>query len=99
YRRCALVAGVDSGPLHLAAAAGARTVTLYGPVDHRRFRSWSPEERHIVVRSGLWCSPCGAVEGCPRGTSPSECMTTIGVSQVLAAVELSRLERTTATFP
>ncbi len=99
YRRCALVAGVDSGPLHLAAAAGVRTVTLYGPVDHGRFASWGPEGRHTVVRSGLWCSPCGAVESCPRGTSPSECMTTIGVSQVLAAVELARPDRTTATSP
>ena len=84
YRHCDLVLGVDSGPLHLATAVGAPTVVLFGPIDHRRFRSWGPPERHRIVRSGLWCSPCGVPEACPRGTSPSECMTTITVTQVLA---------------
>jgi heptosyltransferase-2/heptosyltransferase-3 len=87
YRRCSLVVGVDSGPLHLATAAGARTVALFGPGDHRRFGPWGPPECHHVVRSGLWCSPCGMLDACPRGTRPSECMTTISVAQVLASVE------------
>jgi ADP-heptose:LPS heptosyltransferase len=87
YRRCRLVVGVDSGPLHLATAAGARTVALFGPGDHRRFGPWGPPEHHCVVRSGLWCSPCGMLDACPRGTRPSECMTTISVAQVLASVE------------
>lgn len=87
YKRCRMVLGVDSGPLHLAVATGVPTLTLFGPVDHRRFGPWGPNGRHSVVRSGLWCSPCGAVEGCPRGTSPAECMTTISLSDVLAALE------------
>lgn len=87
YRRCELVLGVDSGPMHLAAAAGARTVVLFGPIDHRRFASWGAPERHTVVRSGLWCSPCSVVDRCPRGTSPAECMTTISVQQVLGAID------------
>jgi heptosyltransferase-2/heptosyltransferase-3 len=87
YRRCALVLGVDSGPLHLATAAGARTVALFGPIDHRRFGPWGSPGRHLVVRSGLWCSPCGAVDACPRGTVPAECMTTITIPQLLAAAE------------
>ena len=85
YARCDLVLGVDSGPMHLATAVGARTVVLYGPIDHVRFGPWGPAGRHRVVRSGLWCSPCGAVEACPRGTWPAECMTTISVSHVLTA--------------
>jgi heptosyltransferase-2/heptosyltransferase-3 len=89
YRHCVLVLGVDSGPMHLATAAGARTVVLFGPVDHRRFAPWGPLERHTVVRSDLWCSPCGVIEACPRGTRPSECMTTIGIAQVLAVAEQS----------
>lgn len=89
YRGCVLVLGVDSGPMHLATATGVRTVVLFGPIDHRRFAPWGPPERHTVVRSGLWCSPCGVIEACPRGTSPSECMTTISVAQVLAAIERS----------
>ena len=87
YRRCELVLGVDSGPMHLAAAAGARTVVLFGPIDHQRFASWGAPERHTVVRSGLWCSPCSVLDHCPRGTLPAECMTTISVQQVLSAID------------
>jgi ADP-heptose:LPS heptosyltransferase len=37
YARCELVLGVDSGPLHLAAAVGVPTVHLFGPTDPARF--------------------------------------------------------------
>jgi lipopolysaccharide heptosyltransferase II len=86
YRRCVLVLGVDSGPLHLAVAAGTPTISLFGPSDHRRFRPWGDPQRQVVLRSGLWCSPCGVLDACPRGTAPSECMTRITVPQVLAAI-------------
>jgi heptosyltransferase-2/heptosyltransferase-3 len=87
FGRCALVLGVDNGPLHLAVTQGVPTVHLYGPGDHRRFGPWGPPDRHAVVRSGLWCSPCGVLTHCPRATSPSECMTTIAVAPVLAAAQ------------
>ena len=79
--------GVDSGPLHLAAAVGARSLHLYGPGDHRRFGPWGDAERHVVLRAGLWCSPCGVFSACPRGTAPSECMEATGVATVLAAAQ------------
>jgi len=50
----------DSGPLHLAAAAGTSTVALFGPetpVLYRPLRS-RPEQRHAVHYLGLPCSPC-----------------------------------------
>ncbi len=87
YSRCVLVLGVDSGPLHLAAAAGVTTLALFGPGDHRRFGPWGAPDRHVVLRSGLWCSPCGVLEACPRGTAPSECMTLLTPAQLLAAVD------------
>ncbi len=85
YQRCALVLGVDSGPLHLAASTGVPTVALFGPGDHRRFGPWGDPARHVVIRSGLWCSPCGVMEACPRGTAPSECMSRITLAPVLDA--------------
>ena len=86
FERCALVMGVDSGPLHLAAATGAQTVVLFGPGDHLRFGPWGPSERHRVIRAGLWCSPCGVLGACPRGTKPSECMTALPLSRVLPLI-------------
>ncbi len=87
YERCAMVLGVDNGPLHLAASVGTPTVVLFGPSDSQRYGPWGEETRHHVLRSGLWCSPCNNLERCPRGTAPSECMTLIGTTAVLHAVE------------
>jgi heptosyltransferase-2/heptosyltransferase-3 len=83
-RRAALVLGVDSGPLHLAAAQGIPTLHLYGPGDDRRFGPWGDHERHVVVREELWCSPCGVFSACPRGLARPECMDRIGVELVVA---------------
>lgn len=87
YERCAMVLGVDSGPLHLAASVGTPTVVLFGPSARQRYGPWGDDTRHHVLRSGLWCSPCNHLEHCPRGTAPSECMTLIGTAEVLRTVD------------
>jgi ADP-heptose:LPS heptosyltransferase len=81
-RRAVLVLGVDSGPLHLAAAQGVPTVHLYGPGDAQRFGPWGDPARHAIVRADLWCSPCGVFGACPRGLARPECMEAIVVSRV-----------------
>jgi heptosyltransferase-2/heptosyltransferase-3 len=87
YSYCGLVLGVDSGPLHLAVAAGVPTIALFGPGDDQRFGPWG-SSRNKVLRSDLWCSPCGVLDSCPRGTAPSECMTLIPTDQVLTAIDI-----------
>lgn len=87
YERCHAVLGVDSGPLHLAASVGVPTVSLFGPSNPRRYGPWGDPERHIVLQSGLWCSPCNDLTACPRGTAPSECMTLIRPPQIIGAVD------------
>lgn len=47
--RCRLYIGNDSGLMHMAAAAGAPTLGLFGPTDDRRYRPWS--ERSAFVRT------------------------------------------------
>ncbi|GIV95825.1 MAG: glycosyl transferase [Herpetosiphonaceae bacterium] len=84
YARCAAVLGVDSGPLHIAVSQGVPTLHLFGPSDQQRFGPWGGE-RNLVLRSGLWCSPCGVFDRCPRGTQPAECMALLQVAQVVAA--------------
>src|SRR5581483_10100038 len=83
-RRAELVLGVDSGPLHLAAAQGTPTLHLYGPGDAARFGPWGNPARHVVVREELWCSPCGVFSACPRGLARPECMERIAVTRVVA---------------
>ncbi|GAC1643652.1 MAG: glycosyltransferase family 9 protein [Herpetosiphon sp.] len=83
YQQCRLVLGVDSGPLHVAAAVGTPTLALFGPGDDQRFGPWGSGARQVCLRSELWCAPCGVLDRCPRGTAPSECMTLIRPEVVL----------------
>lgn len=91
-RRAGLVLGVDSGPLHLAAAQGTPTVHLYGPGDAGRFGPWGDPQRHVVIREALWCSPCGVFSACPRGLAEPECMQLIAAARVLQAARQLRAQ-------
>ncbi|MBI3932480.1 MAG: glycosyltransferase family 9 protein [Acidobacteria bacterium] len=55
-RRARLVVAADTGPLHLACAAGTPVVGIYGPTDPARNGPFSPADR--VVRRTPLCSPC-----------------------------------------
>jgi len=53
----AVVAGPDSGPLHLAAASGLRVIGLYGP--QAPTRTGPLGDRHVVLGpADLPCAPC-----------------------------------------
>lgn len=95
-RRATLVLGVDSGPLHLAAAQGTPSVHVFGPSDWERFGPWGAPARHVVLRSGVWCSPCGVFSACPRGLAQPECMTQIDDAAVVQ-VARALLERRVQT--
>lgn len=47
----------DGGPLHVAAAVGVKTVSIFGPVDPHVYGPY-PASGHIVVQKGLPCQPC-----------------------------------------
>ena len=77
----ALVVG-NTGPAHLAAAAGCPVVWLHAPtVPAVRWRPWRVP--HVVVARDVPCAGCRA-RVCPVPGHP--CMTDIGVPEVLAAV-------------
>jgi ADP-heptose:LPS heptosyltransferase len=77
-----LVVACDTGPAHLAAAAGVPTVVLFGPKDPAVMAPRGP--RVATVRAGVRCSPC-ALRFCPDPV----CMTGLGVGPVAkAALEL-----------
>ncbi len=87
-RRCSLFVGADSGVMHLAAAAGAPLVAIFGPTNHLAWAPWTPHSPSEVVRLGVSCSPCAYVKhavawrhGCPERA----CLADLSVMQVLAA--------------
>ena len=47
-RRARLFIGNDSGLMHIAAAAGAPTIGLFGPSDERRYAPWG--DKAVAVR-------------------------------------------------
>lgn len=48
--KAVLYIGVDSAPMHMAAALATATVCLFGPTDHRKWSPWS--DNHIVLWAG-----------------------------------------------
>ncbi|HSM61955.1 MAG TPA: glycosyltransferase family 9 protein [Longimicrobiales bacterium] len=87
---CDLVVTNDTGPMHVAAAVGTPTVSLWGPSDPDE--TAPPGVRHETVSTGdLPCRPC-LKNVCPRsgrGTvlpqAHEECMALIEVERVLRA--------------
>ncbi len=56
-KRCRLIVLNDGGPLHIAVAAGVKTVSIFGPVDENVYGPY-PKEGHAVVSSDIACRPC-----------------------------------------
>ncbi len=83
-----LFAGVDSAPMHIAAAMGTPTVAIFGPSGELEWGPWDETGtgRHRIVASTVHpCRPCG-IDGC-GGSKISECLTTLPMERVLAACE------------
>ncbi|MDX9708346.1 MAG: lipopolysaccharide heptosyltransferase I [Trichloromonas sp.] len=78
--RVDLVVGADTGPVHIAAAVGTPTVSIYRVTDAQR--NGPRGERHIRLQVDLPCSPC-LKKACERD---SECGGRITVEQVLVAM-------------
>ena len=83
-RRAKLFIGVDSAPMHIAAAMQTPVVALFGPSGDAEWGPW--EVPHRVVSSLEYrCRPCGN-DGCGGG-KVSECLTTLPESKVLPAID------------
>jgi heptosyltransferase-3 len=79
--RAKLFIGVDSMPMHLAAAMGTPTLALFGPSGEIEWGPWNVERR--VVTTTHTCRPCGQ-DGCGGG-KVSECLTFLPLDPVHAA--------------
>jgi len=89
-----LVLSNDTGPLHLAVAAGARVVAVFTCTVPEKTGPYGPRVK--VVKSEIWCAGT-CVKTCPR----MECMTELTADRVWRVVarqldHVSRLERKTS---
>lgn len=74
--------GVDSVPMHIAAAMQTPVVALFGPSGDLEWGPWGVAAH--VITSNHSCRPCGQ-DGC-GGSKVSECLHAIDVAPVLTAV-------------
>lgn len=82
--RARLFVGVDSAPMHIAAAMDTPTVALFGPSGDIEWGPWQVRRR-IVASQTHPCRPCG-LDGCGSGKI-SECLTELPVESVIAACD------------
>lgn len=91
FGRARVVVSNDSGPLHLAAAAGADTVALFGPETPVLYGPLAARtgQRHTVHYRSLACSPCMFVHDNKELScwfAKAVCLTGIEPREVLASV-------------
>lgn len=75
--------GVDSAPMHIAAAMQTPVVALFGPSGEAEWGPWRVVHR-VVAANEFTCRPCG-IDGCGGGKL-SECLTALEPSRVHAAL-------------
>lgn len=80
FHLSAFVLSVDSGPMHIAAAAGARVLALFGPT--APWRTGPYGKSHVILRKALDCSPCFR-----KTCSDIRCMREITVEEAVKAAE------------
>jgi heptosyltransferase-3 len=80
--RARLFVGVDSAPMHIAAAMRTPVVALFGPSGDNLWGPWMTKQR-VVANNDYGCRPCG-IDGC-AGSKIADCLVTLPVATVLAA--------------
>jgi heptosyltransferase-1 len=80
-RAASLMVSGDTGPLHLAAAVGTPTVSLFGPTDPQRNGPWSADD---VAVSRYGSCGCHYERRCRKS---AWCLESIDVAEVTAAVQ------------
>jgi heptosyltransferase-1 len=80
FAECAAAFGPDSGPMHIAAAAGCPVVSLWGATAPERSAPWGFAD--LALSGAIPCHPCYLRE-CPIGR---ECMRRIAPADVAAAI-------------
>lgn len=89
-RRADLFFGVDSAPMHIAAAMETPVITLFGPSVAELWRPWG--EGHTTLIKDFSCVPCSQ-DGC-GGSKRSRCLEEMTPRDVIGEIDryLSDLE-------
>ncbi len=79
-RGARFVVSNDSGPMHIAVATGTPVIAIFGPTSPQRTGPYRND--HIVIKSGLECSPCFK-----KKCKKFDCMDAITVDMVMEKIK------------
>ncbi len=83
-KRCDLVVTHDSGPMHLAAAAGVKVLSIFAPTDPIRYAPLGEDNRFLQPE--IECAPCYH-RGRWREDCERDCIGIVTVERVIAEVD------------
>ena len=75
--------GIDTAPMHIAAAVGTPVIALFGPSKEFKWGPWGKE--HVVIKKDIGCRPSDR-DGC-NGSKKSKCLETIETSEVKKVID------------
>ena len=89
-RSCGYFVGGDSGPLHIAASVGAKTIGIFGPGSETRFQPWSSSS--TILSKCQSCSPDNSksYEACCQKCIHAENLCLSELSEVRVLNEIAR---------
>ncbi|HJZ82466.1 MAG TPA: glycosyltransferase family 9 protein, partial [Pyrinomonadaceae bacterium] len=82
--RARLFIGNDSGIAHIAAAAGAPCVVIFGSSNVKHWRPWTTQPNEVVLEE-MACQPCPGYF-CAEFEKP-ECILRVPVERVVGAID------------
>jgi heptosyltransferase II len=77
---CDLLVSNDTGPAHISAASGTKTIVIFGPTNPQTTHPIGAE----IIRKEVDCSPC-MLRNCPID---HRCMTQISADEIFAKIKL-----------
>jgi heptosyltransferase-3 len=79
-----LFIGVDSGPMHMAAAVRTPIIAIFGP---QNYIQWGPYgEGHTVIQKTWDCVPC-VRNGCNDNGAISRCLEELSIKEVIEVID------------
>jgi ADP-heptose:LPS heptosyltransferase len=83
-RRCRLLVGNDSAPIHMSTAMSIPTYSLWGPTNPKRYGD--PLPHHTSFFKKIECSPCYSYGEFPA-CNDNQCMQAISVAEVWGTLQ------------